>query len=78
MKIVVIVMAVLFPGDQSVLKVAKVSHCLEVALLGKKHTSLSQDISTSVRSASQGFKQVQVVPLQLSCFFIPSPSFAIM
>lgn len=67
MKVVVIVMAVLSLGSHSVLKGAVASHWLQAALLGKKRPCLSQDISALVRSASQGFKQVQAVPLQLSC-----------
>lgn len=66
-----------FCSNHSVQKGAKASNCLQVELLGKKHPSLSQDISTSARSASQGFKQGQVVTFS-SHAYITSPSFAIM
>lgn len=38
---VVLIMAALSSGNHSDLKGAKASHCLQVALLDKKHPSLS-------------------------------------
>lgn len=45
---VVLVMAALSSGNHSDLKGAKASHCLQVALLGKKHPKTSLSPKTSL------------------------------